>query len=122
MIDIYVYWLQWALLGWMGALFVLVALKFLRGKIIVRGMLQSPKRNSYDPERLALLFATVGIALYYLVSTIGISMDELTSTAEGGEKVVTMPDIPVEVLYLLFGAQSSYVTGKIFRLPTRGKR
>ena len=118
MIEGYVYWLQWALIGWMGALIVLVLLSFARGKISARGMLQSPQSNTFDPERLALLFATIGIALYYVVNTIGTDLDDLTKLVDGN-KTIAMPDIPVETLYLLFGAQSSYVTGKIFRM-TKG--
>ena len=111
MIESYVYWLQWALIVWLAVLFAMVLLALFRGDIRTHGILQSDQNGDFDPERLALLLATVGTAIYYGVGAIGLSLDDMTRP----DGLVYMPDIPKELLYLLFGAQSTYLTGKIFR-------
>ncbi|MEO0774887.1 MAG: hypothetical protein AAFZ04_17090, partial [Pseudomonadota bacterium] len=65
-----------------------------------------------DPERLPLFLVTVGFALYYTVQTLMTPMVEL----ERAPDEFWMPEVPQEMLYLLFGAQASFLTGKVFRL------
>ncbi len=113
-----VYWLQWGLILWIGVLGLLVFKRIMTGEISSRGMLRTDDTDRFDPERLALLFATVGTALFYTVNAIGLSKDDLQ--IHGPDGGYWMPDIPQELLYLLFGAQTSFITGKFFRL-TREK-
>ncbi len=105
------------LLGWLGALAVIVLIKMLRGDINTTGLMCSAKGpdSNADPERVTLVMLTVGVALYYLVNSIGIPLEEL----RGANGEFYMPDLPSDALVLLGGSQTAYITGKIFR-PKKG--
>ncbi len=107
--------LELFLLGWLGALAAIIFVKMLSGKINVTGLMCSTKGPEADPERVTLLMLTVGVALYYLVHTIGIPIEELI----GDDGKYYMPDLPRDALVLLGGSQGAYITGKIFR-PKKG--
>ena len=102
-------------LGWLGALTAIILVKMLRGDINTTGLMCSANSDEPDPERVTLVMLTVGVALFYLVHTLGVPLSEITD-ADGK---VTMPDLPDEALVLLGGSQGAYITGKIMR-PTKG--
>ena len=79
------------------------------------GLLVASGKSAPNPERVVLVLLTVGFALYYFLQCVGLSAEDMKSTA-GGVTVYWMPEVPEEILVLLFGAQASYITGKIFRL------
>ncbi len=106
--------LQLFLLGWLGALAAIVFVKMLSGGINVTGLMCSAKGPKADPERVTLVMLTVGVALYYLVHSIGIPLEEL----KGADGKYSMPDLPGDALILLGGSQTAYITGKIFRPKT----
>ncbi len=106
--------LQLFLLGWLGALTVIIFVKMLSGDINVTGLMRSAKSPEADPERVALVLLTVAVALYYLVHSIGIPLEEL----KGADGKYSMPDLPGDALILLGGSQTAYITGKIFRPKT----
>ena len=102
------------LLGWLGALAAIMLVKMLRGDINVTGLMCSANSTDADPERVALVMLTVGVALYYLVNSIGIPLEEL----KGADGKYSMPDLPGDALVLLGGSQTAYITGKFFRPKT----
>lgn len=103
--------LKLALFVWLAVL----AFLFLREVFLtsgsLRGILSSKQNQSADPERVALMVFTIGVALHYALTTVGSPTETLTS-ADG---TVSLPDIRVEVLVLMFGTQGSYLLGKFFR-------
>ena len=103
--------LQYFFLAWLAALVGVVAVKMLRGDINTSGLLHGPETRDLDPERAASAIATLAIAGYYVIQTLGTPLDSLM-TAPG---VYTMPDLPEEALVILGGSYSAYVTGKILR-------
>ena len=103
--------LQLFLLGWLGALAAIVFVKMLSGGINVTGLMCSAKGPKADPERVTLVMLTVAVALFYLVHSIGIPLEEL----KGDDDEFYMPDLPGDALVLLGGSQTAYITGKIFR-------
>ena len=103
------------LLGWLGALTAFILVKMLRGDINTTGLMCSTKGGEPDPERVTMVMLTVGVALFYLVQTLGVPLSDITDAT--GK--VTMPDLPDEALVLLGGSQSAYIAGKILR-PKKG--
>lgn len=103
-----------------GVLAVLVAkiiFMMLTGSMPLRGLFVVPLSggalaDQMDPERLLLFLATLGAAGFYLALTLGLPLEAL-ETETGA---IRLPDVPQEMLVVLGGAQSGYVTGKVFRL------
>lgn len=98
----------WA--GWLTTLAVVVLLKTFQKQNGLGSMIAAPGRSQADPERIALLMITLGVALYYLIHTISLPLTAL-ETSDG----YSLPDIPDEFLILLAGSQTAYVSGKSLR-------
>ncbi|MEM6618277.1 MAG: hypothetical protein AAF761_06515 [Pseudomonadota bacterium] len=108
MIDMATYWMQVALLLWLGAALLFVFRDVVAGCNRARGLLRRPGGRRADPERVLLFFATLAVALTY-----GLEGLARLGAPAGGE--VTMPDLPLGLVLALGGAQGTYVIGKILR-------
>jgi len=96
--------------AWMVVLFSVVVMKLLRGDINTIGLLCTPNGSSsdIDPERLVLVISTMIAAIYYIMLTMEI-------TCFPGVPGCGLPDIPDELLMVLGGSHSAFLTGKFFR-------
>ncbi|MGV6850219.1 MAG: hypothetical protein ACWA5A_17745 [Marinibacterium sp.] len=113
----------YALAGILAVLGGKIIYMMLTGSMPLRGLFVVPLKaaptgtgDQMDPERLLLFMATLGGAGYYLALTLGQPLVALT-TDTGATR---LPDVPREMLVALGGAQSGYVTGKVFRLFQKG--
>jgi len=99
-------------IGWMVALFSVVMIKLLRGDINMAGLLNTPQvsNSDIDLERLVLVISTLIAAIYYIMLTM-----EMTCFPD--VPGCRLPDVPDELLMILGGSHSAYLTGKIFRQP-----
>ena len=104
--------LKFALSAWLLTLAAVFAFRLLRGDINTHGMLSSARGGDIDPERLALALITVSAAGFYIAHALDTPLDQLRNPETNN---YVMPDIPAELLALLGGSQSAYLTGKIFR-------
>ncbi len=97
-------------IAWMVVLFSVVMIKLLRGNINTFGLLCTSNGSSsdIDPERLVLVISTVIAAIYYIMLT-------METTCFPGVPGCGLPDIPDELLMILGGSHSAFLTGKIFR-------
>ena len=97
---------QNGLLLWLGLLVALVLRGIFSGKINTKGLLSHRGiAGDVAPERLAMLLATLGYALFYAVSALRtVRLDY----ADAG-----LPEIPEEVLAVFVGTNGLYLTGKI---------
>ncbi|MEM7439144.1 MAG: hypothetical protein AAF393_06060 [Pseudomonadota bacterium] len=98
-------------MAWLAVMALFVISGVLKGAIRSKGLLGRTGSSRPDPERVVLLFATFGVALHYTITSMTLTNDQLRMDG----KSPSMPDVPVEILLLLFGAQSSFVVGKILR-------
>lgn len=103
--------LQYGLIAWLSILGGLVAVRTLRGDINTSGLLSGGGTGT-DPERVTLLVLTLAAAFYYLVTTLGTPLEELRVQDTNR---YSLPEIPEEILILLTGSQSLYISGKIIR-------
>lgn len=106
--------LEFALLAWLGVLAAVVAVKILRGDVNTHGLLTTSQGGALDPERAALMVATLAVAGYYMIQTLGTPLADLYDEAVGG---YVLPDLPTELLVLIGGSQAGYLTGKFIRKP-----
>ncbi|WP_419910658.1 hypothetical protein [Hoeflea sp.] len=106
--DIFKYFL----LAWLGGLAFFVIRDVLLKNNSLSGLLATSNGNSTEPERVVLLFFTIGFALYYSLTALAIPISDLPQP--NGRPA--MPDISYEVLAVLFGSQSSFILGKILRI------
>ena len=118
MFEYFVVFLQAALMLWIAGLVALFLVSLFRSKVRGRGLLLNPKLGTLDPERIALLFVTIGGAIYYITTCIGLSKNDLPVI----DGKLYMPDFPEELLFLLFGAQGGYISGKVIRIQMKGHK
>jgi hypothetical protein len=104
--------LQYFFIAWLAVLAGLVTVKTLRGDINTNGLLHSVQGGEPDPERVASVATTLAIAGYYVIQTLGTPLDDLY---HADTRAYFMPDLPGEMLALLGGSISVYVTGKFLR-------
>lgn len=112
-ISIMTYWLGQGLILWLAVLAFLAVWPLLSGRFGMRGIFLHPRTNSHDPERVLLLFLTIGAAVYYLITGIGLSAADICTPED--PSICRMPDFPQELLFVLFGAQGGYISGRILR-------
>jgi hypothetical protein len=104
--------LRLGLVAWLGALVLIVVFRLMTGGIVLDGLLShDPTGQQGFAERLTLLLATLGYALYYTSTALGTPLD----AAEPA-----LPDVPEGVLTVLLGVNGLYLTGKIIELRTKG--
>jgi hypothetical protein len=93
------------LLVWLGGLALLVGFRLMTGDIELDGLLRRHKQDDEPaPERVLLLAATLGFALYYFITG-------LSTPGEGPR--LCLPDVPEGVLTALLGTHGIYLTRKI---------
>lgn len=109
-VDVVLDIFKYALLAWLGLLCLLVVRRVFLNRNAMNGLLTTTGRHT-EPERVLLLMFTIGFAMYYTLTTAMMPIDKLPE----GENGLSMPDIAPEVLLALFGAQSSFVIGKLIR-------
>jgi hypothetical protein len=103
--------LQLGLLSWLGALIFIVVFRLMTGAISLDGLLAHDKSDGRGvAERLVLLLATLGFALYYASSALHAPLEGLHPS---------LPDVPEGVVTALLGANGLYLTGKIADLRKR---
>ncbi len=102
---------KYFLLIWLAFLALLVLRDILIIHRSMQGIFSTKSSEKINPERVILLLFTIGFALYYSLTTLALPIDELP-VANGRR---AMPDVSHEVLAALFGAQSSFIVGKILR-------
>ena len=108
--DTFIAFLEVFFLAWLLVLALLVVRKLLLSRQSLRGLLSTSGKGT-DPERVTLLIFTIGFALFYAITTANTPIADLP----GGEESPSMPGVAPEILIALFGAQSSYVVGKLLR-------
>jgi hypothetical protein len=97
---------QTGLLLWLGLLAAFVLRGIFTGKINTKGLLSHRGiAGDVAPERLAMLLATLGYAIFYAVNAL--RMVSVDSDSAG------LPEIPEEVLAVFVGTNGLYLTGKI---------
>lgn len=109
--------LQYCLIVWLLVLGLLVIRKVVLTRRSMHGLL-STQGTGVDPERVMLLMFTIGFAMFYSIDAINTPLEELSR----GKNGPSMPDVAPQVLVALFGAQSSYLLGKLLRSFEWGKR
>ncbi len=112
MIGYVVYWFEWFLIIWLGLLSFLVAKSLFKPTAPRKGLLYGNGTGFINAERVPLFLVTIGFAFYYTIQTLTLPLSELSHPDNG----YWMPEVPEEFLYILFGAQASFLTGKIFRV------
>jgi len=103
---------KYFLIAWFVCIAIIVLRDILLTQNSLRGILSTNNDRQPNPERVPLLFFTIGFALYYSLTTLAQPIDDLPRIDDRP----AMPDVPYEVLFILFGAQSSFIVGKIIRL------
>ena len=102
--------LEYGLLAWFGLLTLLIAVRMLRGDIVVTGLLtQRSGDQSVLPERALHMAVFPVIIAYYLYTALHIDV-----TAVEGVRP-SMPDVPEYLISLLTGTNSLFLAGKIAR-------
>ncbi len=79
----------------LGAFWLVVAYQMLTGRINTRGMLSDKKTGRLSPSRIQVLVFTVGFALYFV--------------SQLSENSPNLPEVPEEMLLLLFGSNAGYL-------------
>jgi len=110
--DLLLQLVRWEVLIFLGALASLIVYQLLNGRINTQYLLygRTSAANGRDengnlyfsPERVQLLAATIGAALYYVMQT--------TETAKTGQ----LPDIPSGWPALMGGSNAIYLVGKAY--------
>lgn len=108
---------KYSLLVWFIVLGALVVRDVLMTHGSMRGLLAT-RGTRADPERVTLFMFTIGFALYYAITT---ATTPLPTDLPKDENY-SLPDIPNEVLLALFGAEASYIAGKLMRTFNWGKK
>ncbi len=85
----------------LAALALLVAFQMLTGAINLRGLLTDKVSGVFSPGRLQLLAATAMGAGWYLMQALS------------GKSVLTLPDMPGELLTAIGGSNALYLLGKL---------
>lgn len=79
----------------LGAFCLIIAYQMLTGRINTRGMLSDKKTGGLSPGRIQVLVFTVGFALYFV--------------SQLSENPSRLPEVPEEILLLLFGSNAGYL-------------
>ncbi len=108
---------KYSILVWFVVLGALVVRDLLVTHGSLRGLLAT-RGSGADPERIALFMFTIGFALYYAITTATTPLP--TNLPDGAN--YSLPDIPNEVLLALFGAETSYIAGKLMRTFNWGSK
>lgn len=99
--------IRFAILPWLFLMFAVVLYRLGRSGLSFRDLVCSEKNGSINPDRLATLAITVFVAASYIMIVLDEGFIELEP------KRYVMPDIPETLLFLLGGAQGTYVGKKI---------
>ena len=98
---------------WFWALAAVVFFGILSGKISTSGMLTTAEAGGVDPEWVLVLVVTLfGAAWYVSLAMEPGATDCILPNNKNGH---CLPDVPEQLLFLLGGSQSAYITAKIFR-------
>lgn len=93
---------KFALIGWLGVLALVLAVRILRGDIPLTGMLSTSGRR-IDPERVQSLLVIGFVFAAYI-----------TQFAASTE-LRALPEVPDSLLVLLAGSNGIYLSGKVAR-------
>lgn len=96
---------QWEVMIFLVALAGIVAFQLLTGQINTTNLLEGKMgdaKGQISPERVQLLFTTIGFAIYY------------ATQAGAVAKTGNLPDIPSTVPALLGGSNAIYLGGKAY--------
>ncbi len=90
-----------ALVAWFILLAAVLALKMLRGRILLRGLVSGAPGDRAQGHRLQMMLVTIGVAVGYVV--------EALHRPAGA----AMPDISEPVLFAVLGSHGIYLGGKL---------
>ncbi|MDQ6860892.1 MAG: hypothetical protein M3032_07035 [Verrucomicrobiota bacterium] len=91
--------------AFLGALFFLIAYRLLTGQINTRGLLADKVGGGISPARVQLMALSLSGAFYYLMSVV-----EMVQS--GPRPNLTLPAPSTELLALVLGSNTVYVTAK----------
>jgi hypothetical protein len=97
---------EFALIGWLGLLALVVAIRILRGDIPLTGLLANTG-TGVDPERIQSLLVIVFVFAGYLM--------EFASGSNGAR---ALPEVPSSLFIVLAGSNGVYLSGKLTRNVT----
>ena len=103
--------IRYAILPWLFLLFAVILLNILRGKISTAGLLLSRIGVPIDPERIAILAASL-----FAIGTYALDVLDAGALQDPKTGDYMMPDAPESLLLLLGGANGIYLMGKLMRL------
>ena len=92
-------------LSLLGGFFFLIAYRLFTGAINTRGLLVDKTTGGASPARVQLLLLSITGAFYYLMSVV-----DMLQSYSGGE--LSLPEPPKELLALVLGSNTIYVTAK----------
>ncbi len=98
---------------WFLALAAVVFVGILSGRISTVGMLTTAKAGGVDPERVLVLVVTLFGAAWYV--SLALEPGATNCILPNGSEGHCLPDVPEQLLFLLGGSQSTYITAKILR-------
>ena len=98
---------EFALIGWLGLLALVIAVRILRGDIPLAGLLSSGSGGRADPERIQSLLILGFVVVGYLTQFARLPAD-----------AHALPPVPESLLVLLAGSNGVYLSGKIARIAS----
>lgn len=97
------------LIVWLALLFMLIAVRMLRGDIRCGGFLApSSTAREMAPERVVSTVVFPFVIMMYAIQALGADVSGATPR---------LPDVPDYLMSLLVGGNSLYLAGKIMRRP-----
>jgi hypothetical protein len=97
---------KFALIGWLGLLALVIAIRILRGDIPLAGLL-STTGSGIDPERVQALLVIGFVFAGYLT--------EFAASTE----LKSLPEVPESLLIVFAGSNGIYLSGKVARTVSR---
>lgn len=98
---------RFGLCAWLALLGLCVLHGILFGTINTTGLLSHPESDRSSADRITLLLATLGFALYYVTTALRTPLDAANPS---------LPDVSSDVLVGLLGANSVYLGTKFAQI------
>jgi len=95
--------MKWTILGWFGAIALLILYKIMTDEILIDGLTCNPGDSSFSFHRSQLLIITICFAVAYTLIALG-------QPAGKG-----LPDIATPILAALLGSHAAFIGGKLLR-------
>jgi hypothetical protein len=97
----------WGMLAWLALLAAFIAVRVMRGDMVLWGMLAQKPGGPPTPERMLGLVITIVIAVVYVKTALQIDLS--------GPGPIRLPELPEHFLNILLGTNGIFLAGKIAR-------